>query len=1322
MNRRSLRQVVAYGLVGVSLGALGATSFPLEWSASYATDVPYEVEITPAKLERLLGVKDGRALSVVATTAEGEQVLDVGQQEGRIPGSVNLRFRVPAGTTALTCRCGEAKGLTAPATDENLFAKALEPSRWQLSKNVAAESDGRGGVVLRTTSGANGTARCRMALPPEWAGKPAKIELDVMNVAKMTTGGTIRFVQYDEKWRQLPESVVDPRWTTHMRPPQKLVPLRERGRFHPQARFVELMVELRTLGGNVDEYGLPIKSPQDLWAALAVSRVAVRVAAQLPFPKYNDTFFDAGPSGRPGDTSLVLGGDRAFWYDTHSQGCWAEGRQFEDPATVFWPDRVGTVEAWLKPNWREDRTYDIFTASHCYNSNESRLIRPKFDCLTLKYRPGTKTFSFVIVDWDGKAFTRNVVAECPAGKWTHVALQWRPGDTADFFLDGKRLFALPLPDFEAWDLATRTDVMPNGRIPLEFYIGANYRSGRVTPGFPGEKSAFYPGAIDNLRVSSGCRYSGDFTPATSFAVDADTRALFTFDRSFDGVSGGGWGWIPGTLFAPVDRVAHQLTAGDRTVDYYPADNLPENDPFKVFSTLNYPVLPEADDFRLARRAVTKTQMMTAGEVLRFTCPPKTVPDFVEIANVGTQPLVHPAVVNKGEFDPRSFGDLADSLMYGREGLSDREKANAVFQFVLGASDYFMQHTITFPPHSDTPEIVVYKALMMLNGYCGFECGPLNNMAANLLACVARCPASSTGGYGHEFEQVFFDGKNHTYDLSAQKFFPAMDNETASCLGESEDQPGLYNRIGGDGGSFIRSYTRSWSDRVPALQAKVALTLNPGERFRVWQGNDGHVNDLHIHRWNKGEVPEKSSYREDYRAQTHATFANPERHILTRMDRFFPHYLNGFLVFDGRPAAANPAFASVAADSFVYPVSSCYPIVHAEYVATRADGGTAAVELSTDGGKTWRPAAASLDYEVRARTAYLVRVKAPIAEVANFRAVTEVMVNPRVHPGKVRAGANEMLFKATAGGTAKVTLGWREAAKPLEIKGGVHTGVIPGFEHQFVFLDPAKPQTLEVTGASPQARVRQVPLNAAFGAAAKVQAALAGGRLSLAAVKGSPDPAIACVRISDGDAQKDLYVLVTSQMRYVPANQAQLAAGARREPATAEQIQETVRFAKSGEAATFPFAPVAAGDYTVFMLDRFASDVKAPSELNRSFFRVDWKGKSAKPVVYAGSAGNQGVNLYKARYGNLTGRAQFKWDYVLDDVGYHPYFPRYKPRALTLPAGCDAVTFTADENRASGVELAAVVVVPQLERAFFCAFVKLLCGMNCDPARVSFDVD
>ena len=1202
--------------------------------------------------------------------------------------------------------------------EDNLFANRLVPSAWSVSRNAEVVANGTGGVVIRPTDGGDIVARCRAALPPELAGKPAMIELDVTNLGKMTTGGTIRFIQYDANGRELAESVGDPRWTSHMRPPKKPVALREAGRFHPRARSVELFVQLRAIYSGTDEYGLPVVSPLDLRPSLGVSRLVLRAAATLPFPRYDDSFFTRGASGKDGDTALVLASDRAFWYDTHSQGCWAEGRQFTDPADVFWPDRAGTVEAFLKPAWSEDRTYSIFTASHRYNANESRLIKPKHDCLTLKYRPGTKCCSFVIVDWNGKPFKGEARVELPTNKWTHLALQWNPEAAAELFVNGRRVISVSLAGFESWELSKHEDVKPNGRIPLEFYIGANYVSGRITNGFPDAKSSFYPGAIDNLRVSSGCRYQDGFTPSAGFTLDGDTRALFTFDRSFDGLSGGGWGWIPGTIFAPVDRMQHQLKTDVGVVDYFPAENVDANNPFKVFSTLNYPVLPTAADFRAARRTITKTMHMKLGDRVAFECPSSTVPEFVEVANDGTRPLVHPMVVNKGEFDPRSFGDLADSLLYGREDLPDRERANAVFSFVLGASDYFMQHTITFPPESDCPESVVYKALTMLNGYCGFECGPLNSMAANLLACVARCPASSTYGYGHEFEQVFFDGKNHTYDLSAQKFFPAMDNETSSCLGESEDQPGIYNRLGGDGGSFIRSYTRGWSSGVPAFQPKVALTLNPGERFRVWQGNDGNVNDLHIHRWQPGEVREKSSYREDYASALNARLRNPEKATVVRMDRFFPHYLNGFIVFDARPTASNPAFSEITDSSFVYSVTSCYPIVHGEYSAARGDGSAVAVELSTDGGKTYRAVAGALDYEVRARTAYRIRVKSAIAEVARFVAATEVMVNPRVFPGKMRPGANELIFKATAGEGARVTVGWRERVKDIEVHGGTYSGVIPGFERQVVFLEPGKKQRLKVSGLSASAKVETRALKGAFGAA-PVKAALADGALELSVPAGFQGSAFALVRIVDGEAVKDVYALASSGIRFVPAAAAKLSGTARRLPAGTEQVQETVCFAKRGDAATFAFAPVPAGDYTVFMLDRFASDLQSPGELNRSYFRVDWPGRTGKTQIYAGSGGNQGVNLYKARYGNLQGRAQFKWDYVLDDVGYHPYFPRYQPRRLTFAEGTGEIVFTADENRPTEVELAAVAVVPPQEREFFCAFVKLLCGMNCEPARVQY---
>lgn len=1312
-----------------------AATLPLEWNPSYPTAVPWEVEISPSKLARSHGIPENGGFSVSALSPAGKRRLPVTVLEGRMPGTVRLRFTVPKGTESLSCETGAGKLSATPSERvDNLFSGSLSKGSaggWKVSNGGKATPLGNGGIVFSASRPGTVRVSHMVEVPREAAGHPVFIEIDIENVARLTSGSRICIDQLDAAGNVLSEALSDPRWLSHMRPPRKLQRLREEGRMHPKARRVVVNIEMASLDTEFDEYGLPVKNASDRLPALRLTKLAVRPAANLPFPGYNDSFFVPGPSGKPGDTAILLGGDRAFWYATHSHACWGQGKQMGRLEDVFYPDRKGTVEAWLNPMWTNglERTYNIFTANHRYNSNESRNILPKNDAMTLKYVPAKGMFDFVILDWKGKRFAKSAKCELKTGVWHHVAVQWDPSGAAELFVGGRRIFSLPLEGFVPWSLKDNREVAPNARIPLEFYVGANYSLGRIAKGDPGE-TPFFVGALDGLRVSSVCRYSGEFRPETTLSVDPDTRAMFGFDRSFDGVSGGGFGFIPGTLFAKDDRVEHLLSVDGRKAPYWPESIIPENDPAKVLSNLNYRDLPSADDFRYTRRIVKRTFTMHNGDTVELTCPPKTVPEYVEISNCGSGPLVYPALINNGEFDPRSFGDLFDSLKANDPALSDRERANAVFQFVLGASDYFMQHSVKFPEDSDRPEIVVYKALEMLNGYCGFECGPLNNMAANLFACVAGCPASQTSGYGHSFQQVHFDGKNHIYDLSAQRFFPSMDNETSSCLGDTENQPYIYNRTGGNCGSFIRTYTRGYTAQNPSYRSKVAMILNPGERFRVWQANDGHVNDLHIHRWYKGEVPGRSCYREDYSSQTHARVEDPERDILVRMDRFFPHYLNGFVVFDGRPSASNPAFRDVKDRSFCYRVRSCYPIVHAEYSATAVDGRDIPLDISTDGGKTFRPVKRVLDYEVRARTAYLVRVNAPIAEVERFSASTEVMVNPRVFTGRVRPGGNALRFRCvdpallgacTNGVTsAEVTVAWRERVARTDISGGAFTGVLPGLEKHMVFLDPSTPMTLDVTGFSKAVRATSTVLPGAAGGGAKrgPDVKLAGGRLTITAARGEPEPSISFVRISDGGAFRDLYVVTSSEMRYSDVSDASLYGRAKMMPAGRDQIQPAVMLKKKNDTAKFSFKPVSPGRYAVFMLSRFPSAMKDAGDINSIVFAIDWEGRKAKSRAYSGQAANQGVNFYKARYGNLSGRANFRWDYILTDKRYHPYFPRYEFKRLEFPVEASKMSFSTYKDYERGVEIAAMLLVPELDREFTCELTKLLCGMNTDPARIT----
>ena len=89
--------------VVAALSAAAAQTMDLEWNARYDTSVPYEVELSPAKLETLADVPkgsgfvvkaDGRDLGAVAFT-------------GKAPDTIDLRFRVPPGAKRLTCEAGE---------------------------------------------------------------------------------------------------------------------------------------------------------------------------------------------------------------------------------------------------------------------------------------------------------------------------------------------------------------------------------------------------------------------------------------------------------------------------------------------------------------------------------------------------------------------------------------------------------------------------------------------------------------------------------------------------------------------------------------------------------------------------------------------------------------------------------------------------------------------------------------------------------------------------------------------------------------------------------------------------------------------------------------------------------------------------------------------------------------------------------------------------------------------------------------------------------------------------------------------------------------
>ena len=1280
-------------------------AFSLEWNATYDTSVPYEVELNPAKIgaEGFAVFADGRRLASVT-------------MPGKAPNTIRLRFHVPDGTRSLTCRSASAVPFADAAKIDNLFAGAFDVanrSRWVLPEGVAAQMidgglrflyDGRAGRSAHVTYAVN--------VPDGLAGKPVRQEIDLTSRTHLVWGGKSYIEQLDAKGSVLPETLCDVRWTSHMRPNGKLCAYRDEGHIHPKARKLRFTLELRDCRYEYDEYGHKISDRALSLPRIDLTGLAVRVGADLPFPKWADGCFGTGVSGKPGDTSLRMGGasGRSVFFPTHTRAAWTQSHQFREEKDICYPVGAGTVEAWIKPDWktfaerrdafakaqrlRKSEPCVIFDAYQGYIACECKRGMGKM--FFVAYEPTAHRLSLLMRDYKANLFEKSFDVEIPDRVWSHLAVAWKPGDMATVYLSGRKVGEMPLNGFEIMDIADKSVRNPNDRaVPMEFNFGASFEWARaagdnaVAP--PG--GVFFEGEGDCLRISSGCRYTTDFSPARSFALDADTRALFTFDRTFDGVTGGGFGFLPCSVRSLSDRIDHELKLADgRTIQYYPKALPPSVDPYRTLDHDNYPVLPTDAEYREARVAKTLTRTMKSGEKVSFDAAERAYPDYVEYANLSeTETLDYPIAVRDGRPDPRSFGDLSDTLCAAAE--NDRERAEDVFQFAMRASDYFMNHQASFAAGSDIPQSACYEAMVMLNSYCGFECGPLNNMTANMLATVAGCPAGQTAGYGHEFQQAFYDGKNHIYDLSARLYFPAEDNETASYLKEAGDQPGIFFRVGKSGDHFIRRSTRGNWVRNPSYQEKFGAVLNPGERMRVYYANNAQMNNLQT-RARKGAYswPKLLPGTLDY---AKVAGADDSTEWLVRKDRVFPHYSSAFITFDGKPNAKNPAFAK-SGDGFVYKVYSPYPVVFGEYAAFLSNGHAVELELSTDGGKTFRriPAdkkgIARLEYMVKARYRYLVKVRALLEQVVRFVAKTEGEVNPRVYPGWVKGGKNVFTFKSESQTSARVTFGWREPSKEIVIDGTVHQGAIPGFERELAAMEPVNGLSLKVSGVSPMATARTC---------GRIDAALSDGLLRLSyapqkrpAIKHGTDnpekpeefPAFAAVDIVDGDAVKTLTVIVAPNVRLLlPEN-----------PDAMKHV--------------FTFDEIPAGPYQVWTLARTESRGDTGTYRFRDLNdpKVEWRAWQSTNESYD----YRGM-VFFGREGEL---GRWKWSTV-DRRDIQHSASGHMIKTLDFPA---TKTFTIYQPwKAGRTSLGAVLIVPGAGVEAELEMRNIFFGLNSDPFHV-----
>ena len=1275
--------------------SIAAGGIPLEWNSNRPTDVPYEVVIDKTKINRITQKDITESCQISADVNGKPTPIAVTLLDGNQKDKVRLRFIVPNGTTALSCVPGIGKISKAhAATCENIFIDALnDPQKWQCGtekgKKLIPEpklsvTRNENGLLFKSDCFGTCVARYTVDVPQKLAGKPVLLELTLQSKSKMVWSNPIRVIQYDKNGKVLPVSVTDPRWISHMRPPETVTRYSEPGIIHSQAAKLAFELKLHAIPTDRDNYGMPLKDKTANLPRLLLTELAMREAFELPFPRYRDGYFGSGVSGKDGDASLKLDGKSLFFYATTGQGTWAESHQVRKIEESYYPFGDGTIECCFKPEvWKDDCV--LISSANVLNRTASRYLPKRGELFSISYNDRKKSISLFIKDNADKVFRKNVKTDIPTGKWTHIAAQWSKKGGVQLFVNGKKI--IDNKTFSYTELDTGMDY-PVSVLAHQLTIGNKVNVSRGS----GTGAAFdqnFTGEVDLLRVSSKARYSGNFVPEKNFTVDDDTRALFNFDRTFDGTTAGEMQFISGSTLDWTGRRSRKITYNGKAAQYIPEKIADDSHHDKVLCRLNYPVVPKGNDFKNSYIRHSKSLNIKPGTEFSVECPEDVRMDSIEYTNLSAKTLGHPIIVGEKEIDPRSFGDIADGLDLA--GTPHRERAYRIFNFVLGASDYFMNHQIDFNAFSKKPVSAEYLALVMLNGYCGFECGPLNNLAAMLFSCSGLIPAVQTAGFGHSFEQCFYDGGSRLYDLSAQKFFPSFDNESAASLAESEREPGTHVRTGGSPDHFIRLSLRGHNVNNPGFMDKVGVAVKNGETFRIFFSNDGTYNDLQSSRvFESKKVLDAEKYNDVLGIKT--------RNPIYRIPRVFPHFANAFLLFNGKPAKHKSAFSNIKNNSFCYDVNSSYPIVGAEYSAKLENGKYAEIELSVDGGKTFSKLKSDADskyklaYEVMARHTLKLKINAPISAVSQFKASTKMMVNPRVLTGKLKKGTNKLTFKATSGSDVRVTLKYSTKSAPITVDKVVSYGGIPGYERQLAAVSSGGSTVLNVKGVSSKASVT---------ASEGFEADLKNGKLTIKAKKEN-NCYFGQVIIKDGYAEKRLVVIAAPGIKLLTADQAKLSGGAK---LIDDASQKIIAFNNDNAKAVFK-CDIPAGKYQIWNLNRFESHISAhhgSMGYKKRYLQMTIGNKKHG----IGSTGNTCCDFYKAQFAAAGERSRFKWDFPLSDGTTYPY---HRPDIISTN-GDSEIVVDLFKTPKGGAELAALLIVPAGNKAFVSEMVKHLCGLN-----------
>ena len=1303
MKRQVLQAVFAAGVVLLTAGWLDSG-----FSKRTTVDVdhfrhpagkPVLLTIDAARMEKASKEKfapDTVKLGFVDVSGKEKAIPFAADPVDKVDNKLRIFFTMPSAKGKVYLYFG-GKGTKPALKYVNLVPTGLDAAKYKNDGFMFAKATKEGMNISQKKFTSRATSSVcveqQFAVAPEYAGIPVTLIFDGRSNSKAMWPLFISVSSLSGAKKILHQQVFDSRWAMVQTVPEKEFHQRLEGKIDPAAKYIMVRLSAQRAGEKraFDIFGRPLANGKDALPDMDINNFKIIPGYPATLPGANGELYTEGVT--PGTSALKLAGKTAALYNNFSACVWSQGSWVRNQDMMFWPlGNDGTAEFYLKLDEIPTENTVIFDNGRDGKPSFIRLDYGKgkftLNCHGYKNAPKGKRGKYKY------EISCKADAALTAGKWHHIAITWGKKGVA-LYLDGKRLVSgtkVLAPPQTILKKQSRSN-----NIAEYTCIGADANR-FYSDGGSSISKRYLKGAVDELRVSKVVRYSGDFTPAKSFAVDADTCALFSYEKNFDGASSVGPCYISGSIYAAdnpprADVFTVEERSGKKSVVRYVPKNIPDsNMPQYFIRETSYPVLPTPEDFKMARISKSRTATLADGGKLELDTPAHTVPEYVEIKAVDG-PVKAPFLRHHGEIDARSFADVAKSIDFS-DCPDQHSKARKAFDFLVSSTDYFTFSGAEFPRYSNTPIHAGSHGLVAINSYACFQCGPLNGIASGLYVNGLGYPSVLTFGNGHLFQQVMLDGKLRVFDLSAQQYFPSRNQDDAASLDELERDVYLFQRTRRPTGSvshFFRMGRRGTHSVANAPRERLEYTLYPGESFRYYPGNAGLSNDLNTLDWRGKRLGYVADTWTDFQKETGSAVE-----VARVTQRPQPHTSQGIFLYDGKVAGG--AFSNIKSNSFCYRIDSPYTIIKGVYSVP--DKG-AKFQLSYDKGKTWRDLEAkdgvcTIDYALRGRHVALLKVTT--AERDGFKAATWTQMSPRRQTGFVRAGKNTLLFSADSG-KAEITVAYRERAKEISLEGGFYFGVVPGLERQLFTLEPGKSRVINVNGASATATVR---------ASDGLEAALRNGKLTLTA-SNSIEKGVKYVIITDGKAVKSADVLVCKGVKefsvkdMTPAKVRRQRDKLERRKADAGRVQDVVK-----GHANLNVSTVSPGKYVIFSLTR------RDNRVNSVMQATIWNGKEE---LVGARTRNPGFEFYKATYGPFPARwanrtakensidpwSRFRWDIATGKDTY--------PRISNVPLTTVIKSGNKPLLLAAHTECAGVILLPAEDRHFMYMTARNLLNMN-----------